>query len=354
MKVVATAIYPPRAAATRLRVLPVLDGLTSRGVTTELATFLTDNNLDRWVSGGASRIMPALGGIHRLRQTYRETSSCDVLLVQREALPLNLLLAERHGERQKAAIIWDVDDALWDLAGPHARIRGSVAKYQWLARRSAEVWAGNRTVAAWAEDAGAREVLWVPTCVPVPRDFERSEEEDLLVWVGTPSTGSSIEALLHSLADSLSEWRVLIVGATVTPPNGVRVQQLPWSPESEASALRRAAIGLYPLDTTQPSTAGKSALKAVLFMAHGIPIIATPTANNRDVMTHEREGFFADSTEEWRTALGRLRVRATRQTMGAKGRETARQRFDTDVWGPRLAKRIISVFQNSLNRSIHG
>jgi hypothetical protein len=207
-----------------------------------------------------------------------------------------------------------VDDAVWtSTLGAGASIRGTSKKYEWLARQATEVWAGNKHVADWASAAGARVVRWVPTTVPVPPLLHNDHREgDLLVWVGTPSTGPYVERLLHDLRDSLRGWRVRIVGARIVAPAEVEVTQCDWSPEAEADALNRASVGLYPLDVSHPGTIGKSALKSVLFMAHGIPLIATPTPSNMDVMTHGREGFFASVR---RSGVSTLRSYGTRRNV---------------------------------------
>lgn len=345
MGVLAASIYPERAAATRLRLNPVLLELRNCGIPTRLWTFLDDGGLPTWIAGGSSRLGPACRGLQGLAAGLREAEACDLMLLQREALPLNTLLMEKRVLSRDRPLVWDVDDALWtSTLGAGALIRGTSKKYEWLARQATEVWAGNKQVADWASAAGARVVRWVPTTVPVPPVVHNDQREnDLLVWVGTPSTGPYVERLLHDLRDSLRGWRVRIVGARIEAPAEVQVTQCDWSPEAEADALSRASVGLYPLDIRHPATMGKSALKSVLFMAHGIPLIATPTRSNLDVMTHSREGFFASSKTEWREYLGVLRDQQERRVMGARGHQHALANFDSGTWGAELCQTVIKL-----------
>lgn len=343
-RVLAASVYPVQAAATRLRLAPVVHALERAGVSAHVSTFLGDNDLHSWLSGGRSRIGPGIRGSARIPTIIREVSSCDLLLLQREVLPLNTLFIERDAVNRCTPIIWDVDDAVWARhPSIESRMRGDAGKYRWLAQHATEVWAGNQHVAAWAEEAGARQVLWVPTTVPVPDSVSDDDrEDDLLAWVGTPSTGPFIEALLRDLSDSLGGWRVLVVGARITATASIEVTQMPWSARAEAEVLRRAAVGLYPLDVTHPTTMGKSALKSVLYMAHGIPVVATPTQSNRDVMAHGREGFFASTRSEWREALAALSDQGLRHSMGAAGHAHAARNFDMHKWGEQLAARIMA------------
>lgn len=344
--VLAAAIYPMQAAATRLRLAPVVDALIDAGVSTDLLTFLDDKGLAAWLTGGQARLRPGLHGLSRIPEMLRAASSCEMLLLQREALPVNSLVVERRAVQRGVPVIWDVDDALWEQVPRLGWARGGAEKYRWLARHATEVWAGSRHVADWAEAAGARKVMWVPATVPVAQDVSQDErEDDLLVWIGTPSSGPYIEALLHLLNDSISDWRVLVLGAAISVPNGLRMTQKPWSIDAETNALRRATVGIYPLDTSKPTTAGKSALKAVMYMANGIPLIATPTRSNRDVMTDGKEGLFASTTGEWCEALAVMQSPSIRLAMGEAGRQRAREQFDSAAWAQRLAGRVISLVE---------
>ncbi len=344
-QVLAATVYPMRAAGTRLRIAPVLKALADLAISSRLCTFIGDDDLDQWLHGGLRRISPAARGLGNTGRALRGALNCDVLLLQREALPLNNLSLEKLVTRRGRPIIWDVDDALWARPAGRAQISGGYEKYAWLARTAREVWAGSEHAASWAEQHGARSVHLVPTPVPVPahQPPELDREPDLLVWVGTPSTGPFIQAWLNDMSDALDGWRVLVVGAVIEVPAGVQVTQVAWSPAAEADALTRGSVGLYPLDLAHPAVQGKSALKSVLFMAHAIPVIATPTQSNRNVTTAGLEGLFASNKAEWRSALDALRNPESRRSMGAAGYRRAVASFDTNAWGPRLASRICQL-----------
>ena len=342
--VLAASIYPERGASTRLRLMPVLRELESCGVPTHFWAFLNNQNMPAWIAGGSSRFPPARQGLVKIGSVLREADTCELMLLQREVLPLNTLWIERRVLKRGRPLIWDVDDAIWEQSLALGLLRGSSRKYEWLARSATEVWAGNNNIVDWAKAAGARVVRWVPATVPVPPLVHNDHrEEDLLVWIGTPSTGPFIERLLHELSDSLTDWRVLVVGANIKAPPRVNVSQSDWSIEAEADALKRASVGLYPVDIRHPAAMGKSALKSVLFMAHGIPVIATPTRSNMDVMTHGDEGFFATDKNEWREYLGVLRDWQVRKEMGTRGHQHALNNFDSSTWSSELCQIVIEL-----------
>jgi glycosyltransferase involved in cell wall biosynthesis len=65
-------------------------------------------------------------------------------------------------------------------------------------------------------------------------------------------------------------------------------------------------VGLYPIDTAHPLAHGKCGLKAVLYMAQGVPPVVTPTASNADIVRDGVDGLFADTPADWTAAVGKL------------------------------------------------
>jgi len=79
---------------------------------------------------------------------------------------------------------------------------------------------------------------------------------------------------------------------------GVDVENIPWRQETEMEDLRKVEIGLYPLVKGEWSL-GKSGLKALQYMALGIPVIATAFGANLRVIENGISGFLVDSEKEW-------------------------------------------------------
>ncbi len=95
-------------------------------------------------------------------------------------------------------------------------------------------------------------------------------------------------------------------------------------------------IGLMPLPDT-PWARGKCALKALVYMACGVPAVCAPVGVISTIITNGRNGFLASSPAEWEGALERLlRDPAVRQAVSARGRETVEQRYSLAAHAPRL------------------
>jgi len=86
---------------------------------------------------------------------------------------------------------------------------------------------------------------------------------------------------------------------------GLEIESIPWSEKDEVEQLQRIDIGLYPLpDETWVN--GKSGLKALQYMALGIPTVATAIGANFRIIENGESGFLVKTEEEWIQRLGDL------------------------------------------------
>lgn len=83
-------------------------------------------------------------------------------------------------------------------------------------------------------------------------------------------------------------------------------------------------------------TRGKCALKALLYMACGVPCVATPHGAATDIIRHEENGLLADSLEDWRSALERLRDPELRGRLGKAARAFVEEHYSLKQAAPRL------------------
>ena len=337
------SIYPDEAAATRLRLTPLKEPIAALGGTARDWSFLSASAYERWMSGRPlPRIAASAHGLREIPPEILRARAATVAVVQRELLPLNNLVFERSLD---IPFVWDVDDFLWTASAAKGIVRGRAGKFRWLCRNAAEVWAGNRSVADWCVREGATRVELVLASVPIPERVAHPQEPYHLAWVGTPSTGPFVEKLLHQLEPELRDFEIDVVGARIDPPVTLKVNQHEWSLAVEESILSRAWAGLYPIDTTHPMAPGKSALKAALYMSYGVPVIATRTPSNADVVEDGVEGYLVSDLAEWRQAVSTLRDSRVRARLSIAARSRAIQDFDSSRRYTVLAERLASLAQ---------
>jgi len=117
-----------------------------------------------------------------------------------------------------------------------------------------------------------------------------------------------------------------------------RIQRIAWSPSRVYEAVRRADIGIIPVDTSNeeadeggpPYWQVKSENRLTLMMSAGLPVIATPIPSYESVITHGENGLFARSLEDWRFHLEALRDPGYRRELGEQARASVMERYSME------------------------
>lgn len=340
------AVHPPSLAATRLRLVQFFDALETGGLAPTLWTFLSDDDLPAWYGRTTwGRLGVIAKALVKIPRAVALVARADVVVVQRECVPFGPPALEWLASRL-STLVWDVDDFVWraytsPTAGRVTRLlRTSERKHASIARWAAEVWAGSEAIAEWAADRNAATTI-VPTVVPMG-ERPGNVRDRVAVWVGSHSTTPFLEGLLPALVGVSGLRGVVVVGGRpLRDSSGVRVDERPWSEETEAEVCRSARVGLYPVDVSNPYAEGKCGLKAVLYMSHGLPCVVTPTRPNRAIVRDGVDGLYATTPDEWRTAVERLLTDDDLwERCSAAGFERAKSHFSSEVWGPILADRL--------------
>ena len=111
-------------------------------------------------------------------------------------------------------------------------------------------------------------------------------------------------------------------------PSGLNVG---WTKKNEVQDLQLIDIGIYPLLPDEWGL-GKGALKAIHYMAIGIPLVATDFGTPSLVVKDKVNGFLVKSDKEWVEALENL-IKDTkkRKEFGEKGREIFELNYSTNI-----------------------
>lgn len=343
------AVHPASVAATRLRASQYGPAFAAVGIEVRTWTFLREGDLADWFAGGtAGRLRAVVRGLGRLGGAVRLLRQAGVVLVQREAMPLGPPVLEALAARW-STLVWDVDDAIWvDFTLPTARrvprwLRATGDKFTRIAAMANEVWAGSEVLADWARQHSAA-VHVVPTVVDVPDALPPAGQHRTVGWIGSPSTAPFIETVLPALVTLDPPPRALVVGGQVEL-GALDGEVLRWTPEAEARALAAIRVGLYPIESAHPLAAGKCGLKAILFLAHGVPVVVTPTPTNAAIVRDGVDGLHATTPDTWAEQVRRLLDDTELwERLRTSGYERVREGYSLAVWGPRVAERALALF----------
>jgi len=345
--------YPTSNAGVRLRIEQQLPELRRQGVEVTLSPFLDAAGLSVAFRPGyllAKASAVARGFARRVADVFR-LGRFDVLFVYRESSPFGPPFLERIALRRRMPIIHDFDEAVF-VPNIHPANRA----WAWLRdpRRPARVSAMASAVTVQNEYLAEfarrwnRSVTVIPT--PVDTDGRRPRQRRapgpvVIGWLGSETTAPYLNLVSDALARVSDETDVTVrvVGGAYENPRVRRLEVSEFALEREQADLDGFDIGILP-EPNDEWTRGKGGYKALLYMAVGIPVVASRVGVNTDIVTDAETGFCVTTTEEWVSALRRLIADpALRERMGAAGRARVTERYSIHAIAPRFAEAVISA-----------
>ena len=280
----------------------------------------------------------------------------DAIIVYREAALLGPAIYERLFAWTGVPIFFDFDDAIW--LPSQIGVNGVFSKLHFwgktatTCRLATGVIAGNEYLATYARKYNSR-VYVVPTSIELEKYPLQPEHEDtdrfVVAWSGSLHTLQHLEHARPAL-ERLARKRKLVVRVIcnkppATPFRGAQNEFVQWTEAGEAEALGQAHVGIMPLPD-DVYTRGKCGLKALQFMAVGLPVVISPVGMNVDLVRSGENGFLASSDDEWVDALVRLaESHELRRRLAAAGRATVEARYSAVV----VAKKFADAVRDALN-----
>jgi glycosyltransferase involved in cell wall biosynthesis len=263
----------------------------------------------------------------------------DVVFVQKAIMTAYLKGASGLLRRCARRLVFDFDDAV-HLMPPHPlrfpwRLLEDRRQVERIIAGADAVLAGNEWLAEEARSIGAQSACF-PTVVDTSRFVPACNEPEAyrIGWLGSPSTIVCAEPASEALGQ-VRDAALCFVGAEQKDVLWPGAEVRPWSLATEVAEVQRFSVGIMPMPEADWMR-GKCALKALIYMACGIPCIASPFGAALEIIRHGENGLLANSTAEWLEAFERLRDPGERRRLGEAGRATVEERYSLQVAAPRL------------------
>lgn len=348
VRVLFLTLYPDVAASPRYRVWQYLPYLESHGIRCTVRSPLT---AAEWaaLTGPGRKGRPfwyhARETVRRIRQIL-DAGRHDIVFVQKAIMTAYIKGLPALLRRRARRLVYDIDDAV-HLAPPHPlkwpwTLLEDRAQIHALFGGADLVLAGNAWLTEAARASGARAEL-LPTVVDTQRFAPGADDGGVyrIGWVGNPSTTICLEPAAEALRQVGGAQVCLIGGdADRVALNGCEFR--PWRLETEAAELHRLSVGIMP-QPAEEWMRGKCALKALQYMACGIPCVASPFGAILDIIQPEVNGVFAGNTQAWLDAFDRLRDPGLRRQLGMAGRATVEAQYSLNRAAPRLLELLQSL-----------
>jgi glycosyltransferase involved in cell wall biosynthesis len=301
----------------------------------------------------AQKVAAVVRNMNRRRRELGSVTDFDLVYVFREAALLGPALFERMVARSGVPMVFDFDDAVFERYVSPSNGYLSYLKFPGktssIVRLATNVIAGNPYLANYSRKFNEN-VTIIPTTIDTDR-YRVVEKKDQVVpvtigWSGSHSTIQHLDTLRDVLAElSSSEvFKLRVIGTSDYGLEGIETESLAWRSETEVEDLRTIDIGIMPLPNDRWSK-GKCGLKALQYMALGIPTICSPVEVNSVIIKDGENGFLANTREEWIEKLKALIHSAElRKQLGIAGRKTVEEHYSASVQAPK----VFQVFQTAV------
>jgi glycosyltransferase involved in cell wall biosynthesis len=279
----------------------------------------------------------------------------DVVYIFREAALLGPPIFERLIYQSGVPIVFDFDDAIFvsykSPSNGYLSYLKFAGKTKTNCRIASHVMVGNPYLAAYASRVNPN-VTIIPTTIDTDKykPLRKNSSPTVVIgWTGSYSTVQHLDTLREALAKLATQvdFRLRVIGTPSYEIPGVQVDAMNWRSETELQDLSEIDIGIMPLPDDNWSK-GKCGLKALQFMALGIPTVCSPVGVNTDIIRDNENGLIASSEDEWIRKLTMLLQSAElRDRLGKAGRQTVEEKYSAVSQAPRVFAVLESVMKDS-------
>jgi glycosyltransferase involved in cell wall biosynthesis len=351
LRVLGMVPYPPDCAPSqRFRLEQWMPHLAREGVEVVLRPFQDTALFETMALPGhvPRKALGMLAASWRRVADLADSATFDVVFLHREALSFGPAMLE-HLLARRRPFVFDFDDAIWmpssNPTNPIAQWLKFQSKTASLCRLSSAVLAGNEYLATWARRHQQRTFV-VPTTIDTETAYQAEKRHrdpgarPVVGWSGSSSTLKYLEAIRPALAELARQrpYRLLVIGNPPAPSwPELDVEFRPWSSATEVANLLEMDVGLMP-QPDEEWAEGKCGLKALQYMALGIPPVASGNGVLREIVRPGENGVLVHEPAGWADAIGQLLGDvALRARLGANAKQTVVERYSARVQAGRVA-----------------
>jgi len=291
----------------------------------------------------------------RRLSTISKARKYDLVYILREAALLGPAFFERLLYQQRVPFVFDFDDAIFvtyrSPSNGYLSYLKFASKTKTICRLASHVMVGNPYLAEYAGQVNDK-VTVIPTTIDTEKYRVSPPHADgplTIGWTGSYSTVQHLDTLrgaLKKLAET-ENFRLRVIGTPAYELTPVNVEAMQWRAATELEDLSAIDIGVMPLPDDKWSK-GKCGLKALQFMALGVPTICSPVGVNTDIIHDNENGFLAATEAEWVEKLTRLlRSAELRRRLGHAGRATVEEKYSAVTQAPRVYEIFKSVLRDA-------
>ncbi len=280
----------------------------------------------------------------RARQVERLAPRADVVIVHKSITAIeDEPVLERHLRKLHDRIIFNFDDATHEFGIPYLDERLSLADAAWV---------GNPVLADFAR----KHCPWVELIESavdcdhyIPKSDYALGSPLQLCWSGTPSSYRYLDLLREPLRKlgRLMPYQITIMSRSRFSFSDPEIHErwMPFSHAGEVALFQSSDIGLMPLPDG-PYERAKENYKTKIYLASGLPVVASPVGMNNAFLSHGERGMLAATSDDWVEAIiAFAQDQQLRERSGAAGRAFAAAKHSI----PAIGHQLLCLFKSLLH-----
>jgi glycosyltransferase involved in cell wall biosynthesis len=349
MKIVILSKYNEQGSSSRYRFYNFSPYFDTNGISYEFKPLLPESYVAHLYQGKRFVVFfqQIIAIIQRLFFLMFFLKKCDLILIEKELLPNVPYFIEKLLLGKKAYAL-DFDDyTATDYKSHPVKKLFLFHKIDHLAQKAKFVTVGNKW---YFDEIKSNNLCYLPTVVSLAkyRDIKKTTQPNdiQIVWIGSPSTSKYL-AIVKNVLEKLSQKYPLVVNVIGGhfDSKKVKFNLIKWESETEIMRLLDSDIGIMPLEDTIWEK-GKCGFKLIQYMACGLPVVASASPANFEIIEPGISGYIAQSESDWYDFLEMLIVDQNRRaSFGLAGRRRVVYNYSYEVWGDRYCQ----IIKNSLS-----
>lgn len=330
---------PDRSPSQRFRYEQYLPFLEENGYEFEYSYLISEQDDQFFYKSGNyfKKFLFLIRATGKRLKDVKRSKDFDLVFIQREAFLLGTTYFERKIFKTGIPIIYDFDDAIWEInkeGGNKAlNFLKNPDKTSELIKLSKAVIVGNSYLADYAKNYNQR-VSIIPTTIDLDyHSTTKLNSEIVIGWTGTFSTYPYFLELLPVLQKVKQKYP--FVKFQIIVDLDLEISELDshttvWDREEEINQLRKISIGIMPLPDNR-WTKGKCGFKGLQYMSLGIPTLMSPVGVNAEIIEDGVNGFLPTTSDEWFLRLSQLvENEELRKALGEKGFSTVKKSYSVE------------------------
>lgn len=355
-KILIVCPYPKDVAAgQRLKYEQYLSDWEANGYRIEIASFMSREMWQIVYKKGFTlkKMYWTLRGFVNRIKALPELKNYDAAYIHQYVTPFGGYFFEKMYRRRLKKLIFDLEDNR--LAGANikgvAQILRGTQKTRFLVETADHVITSSPLLNdKCLEINRQKQCTYISSSIDtdrfVPANSYSNDQKVTIGWTGTFSTRPYLDLLRPVFVELKKhrDFKLIVIGDFDYEFPEIDLEVIRWTAENEVRDLQRFDIGVYPL-TMDDWVMGKSGLKAIQYMAFGLPSVSTDISTVQQFVRDGENGLLVKTNEDWVEALVKLiDSPALRKSIGEKARQTVLERFSKHV----IKNQYLSILDRTL------